>query len=156
MPVSPLCNIQCRFCKRGFNKQEHCPGVSRGLLKPAEAVGVLEKALKLCPDITVVGIAGPGDTLAGDYALDTFRLVHQRYPELIKCLSTNGLLLKEKAEGLAGAGVKTITVTMNAVDIKTLAQICSHITFNGQYITGEVYNRGNGGTVACPGAVGRH
>jgi nitrogen fixation protein NifB len=48
--------------------------------------------LKLCPEITVVGIAGPGDPLATTHALETFKLIHNRYPQLIKCLSTNGLL----------------------------------------------------------------
>ena len=28
LPVSPACNIQCRFCKRGFNKWEIRPGVA--------------------------------------------------------------------------------------------------------------------------------
>jgi len=37
LPVSPNCNIQCRFCKRGFNKWEKRPGVSRVLLAPREA-----------------------------------------------------------------------------------------------------------------------
>lgn len=141
LPVSPVCNIQCRFCKRGFNKSEWRPGVSRALLTPVAAVEVLDRAAKLCPELTVVGIAGPGDTLAGDYALETFRLVHERYPDLIKCLSTNGLLLKEKIGSLVEAGVKAITVTMNAVDVKILAQICSHIVCNGQYITGEAAGR---------------
>jgi nitrogen fixation protein NifB len=141
LPVSPVCNIQCRFCKRGFNKDENRPGVSRALLAPEDAVGVLDRAVALCPELTVVGIAGPGDTLAGDYALETFRLVHARYPNLIKCLSTNGLLLKEKIDGLVKAGVRTITVTINAVEVKTLARICSHIMHNGQYITGEMAAR---------------
>ena len=45
LPVSPACNIQCKFCKRSFNKFENRPGVSGGLLKPEEAVGVVERAL---------------------------------------------------------------------------------------------------------------
>lgn len=141
LPVSPVCNIQCRFCKRGFNKDERRPGVSRALLTPEAAVGVLDRAVKLCPELTVVGIAGPGDTLAGSYALETFRLVHERYPNLIKCLSTNGLLLKEKIDGLMKVGVRTITVTINAIEVKILTKICSHIVYNGQYITGEMAAR---------------
>jgi len=137
LPVSPLCNIQCRFCKRGFNKLEDRPGVSRQLLSPEKAVAILDKALELCPEITVVGIAGPGDTLATDHAIETFELVHARYPQLIKCLSTNGLLLREKAEGIIRAGVQTVTVTVNAVDPAILAKICAYIVYNGQYQTGE-------------------
>ena len=31
------------------------------VITPQESIGILEKALKICPDIRVVGIAGPGD-----------------------------------------------------------------------------------------------
>jgi len=136
LPVSPACNIQCRFCQRSFNKCEHRPGVSRGIISPQEALDVVERAIRLCPDITVVGIAGPGDTLATNHALETFELVHQRFPGLIKCLSTNGLLLREKAGRMVEAGVKTVTVTINAVDLPAIQQICSHIVYHGQYMTG--------------------
>jgi nitrogen fixation protein NifB len=141
LPVSPLCNIRCRFCQRGFNKCDRRPGVSAGLLRPEEALETVERALSLCPQITVVGIAGPGDTLASDHALETFRLVNASFPTLIKCLSTNGLLLREKAEALKAAGVGTVTVTVNAADIATLAKIVAHIHYNGQYMTGEIAAR---------------
>ena len=91
LPVSPECNIQCKFCKRGFNKSEVRPGVSSLLLKPEEAVKTVQKALELCPEIRVAGIAGPGDTLATDLALETFELIKKEFPHLVNCLSTNGL-----------------------------------------------------------------
>lgn len=137
LPVSPACNIQCRFCKRGFNKCEKRPGVTRTILTSEQAVEKISRALELCPQITVVGIAGPGDTLATDHALKTFELIHDRFPHLIKCLSTNGLLLKDKAKQIMEVGVKTLTVTVNALDPAILNQICSHITYHGRYLTGE-------------------
>ncbi|HBF38049.1 MAG TPA: nitrogen fixation protein NifB [Firmicutes bacterium] len=137
LPVSPDCNIQCRFCKRSFNKFENRPGVSRSLLTPKAAVEMVTKALAKCPEITVAGIAGPGDTLATDHALETFELIHQHYPQLMNCLSTNGLLLEEKAEHIIAAGVKTVTVTVNALDDNILQQICSHIVYHGQLFTGS-------------------
>jgi len=136
LPVSPACNIQCRFCRRCFNKFEERPGVSRGILAPAQALETVGRALTLCPQITVVGIAGPGDTLATDHALETFRLVHEKYPDLIKCLSTNGLELVSKAEGIIEAGVRTTTVTVNAVDPEILERICAGIVVQGKSITG--------------------
>jgi len=137
LPVSPACNIQCRFCKRGFNKWEKRPGVSRRLLTPEETVKIVERALGLCPQITVVGIAGPGDALATNHALKSFALIHQKFPQLIKCLSTNGLLLKERAVQIINVGVKTVTVTVNAVEPTVLKNICAYIIYNGQYMTGE-------------------
>ncbi|MDR2191788.1 MAG: radical SAM protein [Endomicrobium sp.] len=138
LPVSPACNIQCRFCKRTFNKTEDRPGVASGILKSTDAVKTVEKALELCPEITVVGIAGPGDTLATDDAVNSFAQVHKKYPHLINCLSTNGLLLPRKAKKLIEAGVKTITVTVNAVDPHTLTKIVSHIYYHGAKLEGLI------------------
>jgi len=137
LPVSPACNIQCRFCQRGFNKWEDRPGVTRSLLTPEASLKVVERALELCPQITVAGIAGPGDTLATDHALETFERIHWKFPHLINCLSTNGLLLKEKAARLVSAGVRTVTVTVNSINPKQLTNICSHVIRNGQFMTGE-------------------
>lgn len=136
LPVSPECNIQCRFCSRAFNKTENRPGVSAGVLTSQEALKRVEQALRLCPEITVAGIAGPGDTLATDDAIETFRMVHEKYPELINCLSTNGLLLPEKAEALYEAGVRTVTVTVNAVVPQIGAKIISHIVYENVVYTG--------------------
>ncbi|MGA2047785.1 MAG: radical SAM protein [Terracidiphilus sp.] len=136
LPVSPACNIECRFCRRDFNSTEQRPGVARQLISPEKAPDVVERALKLCPEINVVGIAGPGDTLATDHALRAFENVHRRFPHLIKCLSTNGLLLEEKADQIADAGVETITVTVNAVDSAVLAQLCAGIRYRGKRIVG--------------------
>jgi nitrogen fixation protein NifB len=136
LPVSPACNIECRFCRREFNSTEQRPGVARQLIAPEEAVAVVERALALCPEINVVGIAGPGDTLATDHALRAFDLIHRVYPHLIKCLSTNGLRLEEKADRIAASGVETITVTVNAVDPQILNRLCASIRYGGRRIEG--------------------
>ena len=123
LPVSPVCNISCKFCTRAFNKSEIKPGVSSLVLKPEEAVETVRKAKELCPELTVVGIAGPGDTLANDQALKAFKLVKEEFPELICCLSTNGFRLADKIEEIAKIGIETLTVTVNAVDPEIEAQI---------------------------------
>jgi nitrogen fixation protein NifB len=137
LPTSAACNIQCRFCQRSCNTDEERPGVSQGIIAPEEAVGVVARALELSPNIAVVGIAGPGDTLASPYALDAFRRVHEAYPELIKCMSTNGLALPGKARELYDAGVRALTVTVNAVRPEITAQIVSRIVYQGKIYTGE-------------------
>ncbi|MCR5670436.1 MAG: radical SAM protein [Butyrivibrio sp.] len=123
LPVSPSCNIQCKFCTRRFDKSLIRPGVSSLVLKPEEAVETIKKAKELCPELSVVGIAGPGDTLATDSALDTFALVKENYPELICCLSTNGFCLPRQVDRIAKIGIETITVTVNAIDPEIEAQI---------------------------------
>jgi len=137
LPVSPLCNIQCRFCRRGFNKFEQRPGVASRLVKPEEAPNVITKALRVCPDITVVGVAGPGDPLASSHALDALGRVHERFPKLIPCLSTNGLELANKAEMIAAVGVRALTVTVNAVDSPVLERICSRAQVGGIDLIGD-------------------
>jgi len=134
LPVSPVCNIQCKFCKRNFNKWEKRPGVAARLLHPREAAPLVGKALEICPQIAVAGIAGPGDTLATTHALEAFRSIHREYPQIINCLSTNGLLLEKYAKDLWDAGVQTVTVTVNAVDAQVLSGICSRV-----YLGGKVY-----------------
>ncbi|MBP3507749.1 MAG: radical SAM protein [Lachnospiraceae bacterium] len=136
LPVSPGCNIACRFCDRVISDVENRPGVTSKVLAPEESIEVLEKALKLCPEITVAGIAGPGDTLATDYALQTFRLIKEKFPDLIKCMSTNGLLLYEKADEVIDVGIDSLTVTVNAVDPQIEAKLNKYIVYHGKRYEG--------------------
>jgi nitrogenase cofactor biosynthesis protein NifB len=136
LPVSPGCNISCKFCDRRINDEEERPGVTSKVLTPLQALEVLDKALALCPEITVAGIAGPGDTLATDYALETFRLVKKHHPELIKCMSTNGLLLYERADEIIQIGVESVTVTVNAVDPEIEAKLNRWILYHGTVYEG--------------------
>lgn len=136
LPVSPGCNIACRFCERSINENEQRPGVTGRVVTPDEAEVLIDKALQICPNIKVAGIAGPGDTLASDYAFQTFRKIAEKHPELLKCMSTNGLLLFERADELLEAGVDTLTVTVNAVDPVIEEKINEYIIYHGQKIEG--------------------
>ncbi len=136
LPVSPGCNIGCRFCDRTINDVEQRPGVTSKILKPKESLEVIKKALELCPEITVAGIAGPGDTLATDYALETFRLIKEHYPQLIKCMSTNGLLLYERADEIIDVGIDSLTVTVNAVDPEIESKLNKFILYHGKRYDG--------------------
>lgn len=136
LPVSPGCNIACRFCDRVISDVENRPGVTSKVITPKESIEILDKALKLCPEITVAGIAGPGDTLATDYAIDTFRLIKEKFPKLIKCMSTNGLLLYERADEVIDVGVDSLTVTVNAVDPHIEAKLNKYIIYHGKRYEG--------------------
>ncbi|MBR5938305.1 MAG: radical SAM protein [Clostridiales bacterium] len=136
LPVSPGCNIACRFCDRTINDVEQRPGVTSKVLKPEETEEILKKALEICPEIKVAGIAGPGDTLASDYALETFKIVKEKFPQLIKCMSTNGLLLNERAEDVIRVGVDSLTVTVNAVDPEIESKLNAYIIYHGKKIEG--------------------
>ena len=136
LPVVPGCNIACRFCDRTINDVEERPGVTSKVLKPQECEEVLRKALQICPNIKVAGIAGPGDTLASDYALETFKIVKEKFPNLIKCMSTNGLLLSERAKEVIDVGIDSLTVTVNAVDPEIESKLNAYIIYHGKKIEG--------------------
>jgi len=119
LPVAPKCNIQCAYCSRKTDcPNESRPGVSSRVLNAKEAVTYLHKALAAEPRIAVVGIAGPGDPFANvDVTMDTLRMIRDTAPEMLLCVSTNGLgLTEEIANELADLQVSHVTITINAVD----------------------------------------
>jgi nitrogen fixation protein NifB len=136
LPVSPACNIQCGFCTRKFHPTVSAPGIARQLLSPEAAADRVDRALEICPQITVAGIAGPGDPLATDHAEQTFSLIHLRHPGLVLCMSTNGLELARKAASLWEIGVRSVTVTVNSLQPPTVAQIVPRIAFDSRMIAG--------------------
>lgn len=136
LPVSPICNIQCGFCTRKLHPSEEAPGVSRRVLTPHEAAERVDRAVRRSPEITVAGIAGPGDPLASEHAERAFALIHERHPDLVLCLSTNGLELASRVERLWDLGVRSITVTVNAVHPETIARIVPRVAVEGRVVTG--------------------
>jgi len=136
LAVAPICNISCKYCIRALNKREDRPGVAEKILTPEEALKKIEEARKIYP-ITVAGIAGPGESLANNETFETFRLIDKFHPDLIKCLSTNGLLLLDCIERLKELKVNTITVTCNTLDPKTGERVYNFVNYKGATYTGK-------------------
>ncbi|MDR1598450.1 MAG: radical SAM protein [Oscillospiraceae bacterium] len=136
LPVSPACNLACRFCSRVLNDWENRPGVTSRVITPAEAVDTVRRAREVSPDLRVVGIAGPGDALATPHALETFRLVKEAFPDSVLCMSTNGLMLPDRIKELIDVGLDTLTVTVNEVDPERLAGLCAGIVYKGRALSG--------------------
>ncbi len=120
LPVAPMCNIQCNYCRRDFDcANESRPGVTSDVLSPRDAARVVDIAAAKVENLAVVGIAGPGDPLANAAeTFETFRQVRERHPDLALCLSTNGLAVCDAIEDIVGCGIGHVTVTVNAVDPK--------------------------------------
>lgn len=135
LPVAPLCNIGCKYCIRSINKVENRPGVASKILSPKDALQRVRKAIKTLP-LTVLGIAGPGDPLANEATFKTFHLIDREFPKLMKCLSTNGLLLLDYISLLKKLRLSTLTVTVNAILPKTLEQIYDFIILDGMTYKG--------------------
>ncbi|MFB2939302.1 nitrogenase cofactor biosynthesis protein NifB [Aerosakkonemataceae cyanobacterium BLCC-F154] len=116
--VAPACNIQCNYCNRKYDcANESRPGVVSELLTPEEAA---HKALVIAgkiPQMTVLGIAGPGDPLANpEKTFRTFELVADKAPDIKLCLSTNGLMLPDYVDRIKQLNVDHVTITINMVD----------------------------------------
>jgi nitrogen fixation protein NifB len=140
LAVAPRCNIKCGYCSRRHDcANESRPGVTSRLLTPLEAILKVREVMAseiMGPIIKVIGIAGPGDPLANEETFETFRLVGEEFPHLIKCMSTNGLLLPEKIDLLNDLGLHSLTVTLNALDAEVGARIYNHINYHGRKYTG--------------------
>jgi nitrogen fixation protein NifB len=137
IPVAPKCNIQCNYCIRDFDcVNESRPGVTTRVLNPDESMDMVKKVVDKYDYIKVVGIAGPGEPLANEETFETLRRLHEQYPNVIKCISTNGLLLPEKIDLLQKYDVGNITVTLNAIDPEIGAKIYQFIDYKGKRYTG--------------------
>jgi len=138
LPVAPKCNIQCNYCNRKYDcSNESRPGVTSEVLTPQEAVDKVAMVKEKIPELKVVAIAGPGDPLANEETFETLRLVNERFPEMTLCVSTNGLALPKNAARLCSAGVRFLTVTMNALDTSISERIYEKVVWNGKKLTGR-------------------
>ena len=138
LPVAPDYNLWCNYCERrigGMTYHSYRPAVADRILTPEEALSEVAKYVE-DESFTVVGIAGPGEPLYNTSTFETLRLVHDSYPQLMLCLSTNGLLLPRYAERLRDLGVRTLTVTLNAVDPEVGQRIYAYVKHDGKILRG--------------------
>jgi nitrogen fixation protein NifB len=138
LPVAPKCNIQCNYCIRKFDcVNESRPGVTSKVLKPQEALERVREVVKKVPYIKVIAVAGPGEPLFNEETFETFRLVKEEFPYLLRCMSTNGLLLPDRMADIVDIGINTLTVTVNAVDPAIGKEIYAFINYHGNRYHGE-------------------
>lgn len=139
IPVAPLCNISCNYCNRKYDcLHETRPGVTSEVLTPEEALAKYQLVKERVPNLSVIGIAGPGDALANfAETRKSIELIKAEDPELIFCLSTNGLNLPEYAEQLVVLGVSHVTITINTLDPQIAARIYRYVNYQGKYYYGE-------------------
>ena len=132
LPVATKCNIQCNYCVRKFDCiNESKPGVTSGILTPLESIAYLNKVIEKNPNISVAGIAGPGDPFANPVeTMKTLRLVRGNYPEMMLCVATNGLNIEPFIDELSRLNVSHITITINAIDPAIGAGIYSWVRYD--------------------------
>jgi nitrogen fixation protein NifB len=137
--VAPACNIQCHYCNRKYDcANESRPGVVSELLTPDQAVKKTMAVAAKIPQMTVLGIAGPGDPLANpERTFETFRRLSAEAPDIKLCVSTNGLALPDSVEELSKHNIDHVTITINCVDPDIGAQIYPWIFWENRRIRGR-------------------
>ena len=119
----------------GINRKYDCanesrPGVVSELLSPEEAAQKVLVVAGKIPQMTVLGIAGPGDPLANpEKTFRTFELIASQAPDIKLCLSTNGLMLPEYVDRIKELNVDHVTITINMVDPEIGANIYSWVHY---------------------------
>lgn len=141
LPIAPRCNIHCNFCERNVCAAlaiRH-PGWTSRLLSVPEAVDLIRSVMhsRQAVDSFVVGVAGPGDPLENEETFEAIGLIHNEYPHLLKCVSTNGLLLEDKLQRIIDVGIRAMTVTINAADSRIGKSIYSWVRYRGASYRGE-------------------
>ncbi|WP_013323677.1 nitrogenase cofactor biosynthesis protein NifB [Gloeothece verrucosa] len=136
--VAPACNIQCNYCNRKYDcANESRPGVVSEVLTPEEAAHKVLVIAGKIPQMTVLGIAGPGDPLANPkQTFRTFELVADKAPDIKLCLSTNGLMLPDYIDRIKELNVDHVTITINMIDPEIGTKIYPWVRYNRKRYTG--------------------
>ncbi|WP_438433341.1 nitrogenase cofactor biosynthesis protein NifB [Gorillibacterium sp. sgz500922] len=139
LPVAPACNLHCKYCNRKFDcVSESRPGVVSRVLSPDEAFLQARDVIGTLPQLSVIGIAGPGDPLANPkQTFETLARIREAWPDLELCLSTNGLKLADHLDDLERLGVRHVTVTVNAVDPAIAELIYDRVYWRGRTYRGR-------------------
>lgn len=134
LAVAPGCNIQCNYCNRKYNcANESRPGVVVDRLTPEQALQKVAWVADQMPELSVIGIAGPGDALASpERSFKTMHALKEQFPDLRLCLSTNGLALPKYVKEIASLGVEHVTVTVNTLKPQTAQAIYAWVKYKGK------------------------
>ncbi|WP_027667871.1 nitrogenase cofactor biosynthesis protein NifB [Rhizobium leguminosarum] len=136
--VAPACNIQCNYCNRKYDcTNESRPGVASVKLTPDQALRKVLAVASKVPELSVIGIAGPGDACY-DWrkTVATFEGVAREIPDIKLCISTNGLALPDHVDELADMNIDHVTITINMVDPVVGAKIYPWILHGHRRYTG--------------------
>jgi nitrogen fixation protein NifB len=157
LPVAPACNMMCRFCSKNsdcISNGNNPESLSR-VMTPRQAVRWAAAVSRKNRKIKVLKISGPGEPLCNVQTFEVLRRLKYEMPDFVYCVSTNGLLLEEKADELAAVGVRSVDVSMNAFSKAAAARLYSRVIKGSSIITSPaeladcIYNSQTGGIKRC-------
>jgi len=138
LAVAPACNIQCHYCNRKYDcANESRPGVVSERLTPEQGARKTFAVAQSVPQLSVLGIAGPGDALYDwRHTKATFAKVAEKLPDIKLCISTNGLALPDHVDEIVHMNIDHVTITINMVDPEIGAKIYPWIFYQHKRHTG--------------------
>lgn len=139
LAVAPACNIQCNYCNRKYDcSNESRPGVVSEVLLPQQAIEKARYVAAKIPQLSVIGIAGPGDPMANvARTFNTLEGLRNALPDIKLCLSTNGIMLPDHINSLVELGVDHVTVTLNTLEPAIANQIYASLWLYGEKYSGD-------------------
>lgn len=117
LSVTDLCNLRCKYCmpEEGICKKNH-----EDILSEDEMVMAVQAAASL--GIRKIRITG-GEPLVKKNILSICERV-KKIPGIDEvCVTTNGVLLKEYAQGLINAGVSRLNISLDTLDAEKYKEI---------------------------------
>ena len=113
--VTDLCNLRCRYCMpaEGVSKREH-----RDILGVEEIVAITRAAVKA--GISKVRVTG-GEPLIRRGCLEICKQIKAIPGVKELSLTTNGLLLEDRAQQLKEAGVDRVNISIDTLDAEKYA-----------------------------------
>lgn len=133
--MAKKCNIKCIYCFSGKTNSNY-PGTASKVITPEEALSIVERAVKRHEYVKVAGISGPGDPLANLETFETLSQIKKRFPSLIRCICTNGLLIEDYLEFIEEY-VDVITITMNTLNAREGSRIYKRVNYKNKIYKGR-------------------
>ena len=135
--VAPACNVQCHYCNRKYDcANESRPGVVSERLRPEDAVRKVLAVAAEIPELSVVGIAGPGDALANPTPRSRPSRACGAPRRTCGSASPRTASRCPSMERLARAGVRHVTVTVNMIDPAVGERIYPWVLRGGRKLRG--------------------
>lgn len=88
-------------------------------------------------NLHIIGISGPGEPLYNAQVFSFLERVQNADMDFRMCLSTNGVLLAQKAKLLKELGADTVSISMSAIAPETCAQLYRWANVGGEVLTGH-------------------
>jgi nitrogen fixation protein NifB len=136
LPVAPLCNMMCNYCSREkdcINNGNDPAHLSRAMT-PRQAVNWAYASAKRNSRIKTIRISGPGEPLYNNQTFEVLKRLNTYMPDYMYSISTNGLLLDERAKEMKELKVQKVNISLNAVSSLALMKLYSRVIIGNEII----------------------